>query len=122
MKYLYILLAVCLFSSMQCDKDGSQTVIVTVAEKSGFGENTYACLVENPNPALHKFLCTLGASDPKPIYNCTNAVYIKNLPANLAVPGKRVIFYGYHDNGQPALFSSINHAHELSVNNPQEAR
>lgn len=122
MKYLYILLAFCAFSSVKCSKDGRPAVVVTVTEKSGFGTNIWAALVENPDPAKHKFLCTLGPNEPKPIYNCTNAVYLKDLPANLAVAGKRIEFYYYKDNGQPLLFSSINHGHELVVSNPVEAK
>jgi hypothetical protein len=122
MKYLYILMAVCLFSSMKCDKDGSNTVTVQVVEKSGFGDNVYACIVENPDISKHPFLCVVPAGQPKPTYSCTDAVYIKNLPAHLAVVGKRVIFYNYTDGGQPALLSSINHAHELMVSNAQEAK
>lgn len=121
MKYLIILVLFCVFSSLSCKKDSRPTVIVTIAEKSGFGVNLYAAIVENPDPAVHNFLCTLGASDPKPIYNCTNAVYINNLPAALAVPGKKIKFSYYKDSGQPLLFSSINHAHELTVTNPTEA-
>lgn len=121
MKYLIILILFCVFSSLSCKKDSRPTVIVTIAEKSGFGANLYAAIVENPDPAVHNFLCTLGTSDPKPIYNCTNAVYINNLPAALAVPGKKIKFANYKDNGQPLLFSSINHAHELAVTNPTEA-
>jgi hypothetical protein len=122
MKYLYILLAVCLFSSMKCSKDGPKGVIVTVAEKATFDNNTYACMVENPDLSKHSFLCSLDAGAPRPTYNCTNAIYIKNLPAGLAVPGKKIVFYGFSDAGQPGLFSSINHAHELTVNNPQEIK
>lgn len=121
MKYLYIMAILGTCASLSCRKDARPTVIVTIAEKSGFGVNIYAAIVENPDPAIHKFLCTLGASDPKPIYNCTNAVYINNLPAALAVPGKKITFSNYKDNGQPLLFSSINHAHELEVSNPGEA-
>ncbi|AXY72982.1 hypothetical protein D3H65_02920 [Paraflavitalea soli] len=122
MKYVYILLTVCLFSSMKCDKDGSNSVIVTVTEQSTFGDKPWACIVENPDLSKHGFLCSIPAGQSKPVYSCADAVYIKNLPANLAVPGKRIIFYGYSDAGQPALFSSINHAHELTVSNAQEAR
>lgn len=121
MKHLYILLFFCAFTAIKCKKDARTAVTVTIVEKSGFGTNSYAAVVENPDPAKHNFLCTLGASEPKPMYNCTNAVYITNLPANLAVTGKRIVFSHYKDSGQPALLSSINHAHELEVTNPVEA-
>ena len=122
MKYLYTLTLFCILASLSCKKDSKAvTVIVTIAHKSAFGPNLYAAIVENPDPAIHKFLCTLGTGDPKPTYNCTNAVYVNNLPANLAVVGKRIAFTSYKDNGQPLLFSSINHAHELEVTRPTEA-
>jgi len=108
---------------MACKKDAGPTVTVTVAEKVSWGlDSAYSAIVDNPDPATHTFLCTLGASEPKPLYNCTNAVYIRNLPASLGVPGKRITFHKYIDDGQPTLYSSINHAHVLTVNNPQEAR
>lgn len=123
MKYVYILLAICLFTAMACKKDAGPTITVTVTEKVSWGiDSAYAAIVDNPDPSIHKFLCTLGASEPKPFYNCTNAVYIRNLPASLAVAGKRVTFQKYKDDGQPLLYSSINHAHVLTVSNPQEAR
>ncbi len=108
---------------MACKKDTGPTVIVTVKEKISWGiDSAYAAIVESPDPSNHTFLCTLGASEPKPFYNCTNAVYIRNLPASLAVAGMRVTFNKYQDSGQPILYSSINHAHVITVNNPQEAR
>lgn len=122
MKRLYILLAFSVCCSLACKKSSQPAVVVTITEKVSFGVNTYAAVVENPDPTIHGFLCTLGASNYKPLYNCTNAVYITNLPSALAVAGKRVTFSSYKDNGQPALFSSINHAHELEVNSPKEAQ
>ncbi|MDF2193418.1 hypothetical protein [Paraflavitalea sp. CAU 1676] len=112
MKYLYSLLVVGAVAAGGCKKDKQPAATVTIAVQSNFG---LAALVENPNPADHRFLCNLGSSDPKPIYNCTNAVYLKNLPQNLAVVGKKIRFTKFKDNGQPLLFSSINHAHELEV-------
>ncbi len=122
MKFVYILLSFSVCCSLACKKDSKPAVVVTITEKVSFGANTYAALVENPDPAIHGFLCSLGASNFKPTYNCTNAVYITNLPSSLAVVGKKITFSSYQDNGQPLLFSSINHAHELEVNSPKEAR
>jgi hypothetical protein len=125
MKCIYTLLALCLLAFTACKKDKkSSQVTVTIAVKSGFGinSNTYAAVVENPDPAVHSFLCVIPANQqPGPTYSCANAVYINNLPANLAVPGKKVTFSHWKDNGQPALFSSINHAHELEVHDAREA-
>lgn len=122
MKFVYILLAFSIGCSLACKKDSKPAVVVTITEKTSFGVDTYAAIVENPDPAIYGFLCSLGASNFKPTYNCTNAVYITNLPSSLAVVGKRVTFSSYKDNGQPPLFSSINHAHELEVNSPKEAQ
>ena len=122
MKSVYILLSFIVCCSLGCKKDSKPAVVVTITEKASFGANTYAAIVENPDPATHGFLCSLGASNFKPTYNCTNAVYITNLPSSLAVVGKKITFSSYQDNGQPLLFSSINHAHELEVKNPKEAQ
>jgi hypothetical protein len=122
MKSLYTLLVFIVCGLLACKKDSKPAVVVTITEKTSFGVNTYAAIVENPDPATHGFLCSLGASNFKPTYNCTNAVYITNLPSSLAVVGKRITFSSYKDNGQPLLFSSINHAHELEVNSPKEAQ
>jgi hypothetical protein len=122
LKYLYTLSALCLLAFAGCKKDKHQDkmVTVTIQQKSIFNENTYAATVENPDPAIHSFLCTLAAGQPKPTYNCTDAIYITNLPVSLKIPGTKITFNGWKDSGQPLLFSSINHAHELEVYNAQK--
>ena len=119
MKFIYFLSTLCLLA-FTCKKDTTPLATVTIMEKSPFGTNIYAAIVENPDPAVYSFLCTLPAGQGKPTYSCENAVYINNLPANLAVPGKKITFNHWIDNGQPALFSSINHAHELEVHGVTE--
>lgn len=121
MKYLYPLSLLLLLSSMTCRKyTQSQMVTVTIREKSSFNANCYAATVENADPAVYSFLCSLPAGQPRPIYSCSDAIYITNLPASMMVPGKKISFKGWKDNGQPALFSSVNNAHELEVYNAKE--
>ena len=121
MKYLYPLSLLLLLTSMTCRKNMQrQLVTVTIQEKAPFNANSYAATVENADPAVYSFLCDLPAGQPKPIYSCSDAIYITNLPANMRVQGKKITFTGWTDSGQPALFSSINHAHELEVYNAKE--
>jgi hypothetical protein len=122
LKYLYTLSTLCLLAFAGCKKDKHQDkmVTVTIQAKSTFNENTYAATVENPDPAIYSFLCTLPAGQFKPPYSCIDAIYITNLPASLKIPGTKITFNGWEDSGQPALFSSINHAHELKVYNAQK--
>lgn len=112
MKYLYTLLAICLIALAGCKKDNAPAAIVTITEKSSFG---VVALVENPNPTDHAFLCQPANPNSLPVYNCTNAVYLSNLPAALNVVGKKIRFTKFKDHGQPQLFSSVNNAHELEV-------
>jgi hypothetical protein len=122
MKYLYPLSLLLLLVAPACKKDKhqDQLVTVTIQEKGPFNANSYAATVENANPAVYSFLCNLPAGQFKPIYSCSDAIYITNLPANLRVPGKKITFTGWKDSGQPAPFSSINNAHELEVYNAKE--
>ena len=122
MKSLYPLSLLFLLSSMTCKKDRfvGPPVTVTIQEKGPFNANSYAATVENPDPAVYSFLCSLPAGEFKPTYSCVDAIYITNLPANMRVPGKKITFEGWTDSGQPAAFSSINNAHELQVYNAKE--
>lgn len=122
MKYAFVLAAISLMA-IQCKKDDGytrQAVTVIIAEKSVHNNTTYAAIVETP-AASYSFICS-NVSDLGflPTYSCKNAVYITNLPASLAVPGKKIRFSQWKDSGQPKLLSSINHAHELEIKGAQE--
>jgi hypothetical protein len=114
-KYCYSLLLLSLTLSFACKKSGNKIEITaTIAGKGPFN-GTYAAWVENPDPNVYPFLCELPISSFTPYYSCRNAIFIRNLPANLSDSGTKVRITGWNDHGQPALFSSINHAHELEV-------
>lgn len=124
MKYLYILIAVSLVTSTGCKKDKKyEEVTATIVEKSGYGYVTYAAVVDNPDPKKYSFLCEIDPiSSYWPQYSCADHIFFKNLPASLAVVGKKIRFSRFKDFGQPMMLSSVNHAHELDVYDAEEVR
>ncbi len=104
--------------SLACKKSKDKPDFTGVVAGKGPGA-VVAVWVENPDPNVYSFLCSLssvGASSYMPYYSCRDAVYLRNLPANLQDSGTKIrISGGWKDYGQPIMFSSINHAHELEV-------
>lgn len=116
MKYLYTLSALCLLALAACKKEsGNPEATAVIIEKGPAGQNTYVAMVEYPEASIFSFLCTLLPDDPRPTYSCINYIYIRNLPANMTKTGTRIRFTKWTDYEQPAIFSSINHAHELEI-------
>ena len=95
MKYIsFILVSLLLIS---CKKDEEKINITgIVAQKAGCGQNTWLVVIENPDPDKHTFLCK-NESPPVSGYNCTNSVYIVNMPASLAIAGKKISFSRWNE-------------------------
>ena len=84
-----LLLALGLFS---CDKDDQEEAITgTVTAAGGCFPNSWIVLIDNAKPSDHPFICENGSLSSS-MYNCGNSVYISDMPASLAQPGKRVTF------------------------------
>jgi hypothetical protein len=115
-KYLYSLLLLSFVLTLACKKSNDKPDIIAIVAGKGPG-TVIAAWVENPDPNVYSFLCNgPGVSSYMPYYNCGNAIYLRNLPANLQDSGTKIrISGGWKDYGQPMLFSSINHAHELEI-------
>ncbi|WP_276483285.1 hypothetical protein [Paraflavitalea pollutisoli] len=125
MKYIYLLLTVSLLASISCKKDKKHNdsfTVTIVAQSTSGTATTFAATVSNPNPDTQPFLCKIPTDIGRPKYNCTDAVYLRNLPADMRIIGKRIRFTRYKDYGQNGLLSSIHHAHELDVYDPVEIR
>jgi hypothetical protein len=108
----------CLILSFSCKKSNDKPDFIAIVAGKGPG-NVIAAWIENPDPQLYSFVCSgpaVNASSYMPYYSCKTAIYLRNLPANLQDSGTKIrISGGWKDYGQPTLFSSINHAHELEV-------
>ncbi len=90
MKTCIVLLLLC-FSFFACKKESSDRVIGTVKQSAGCFATSWLVTIENPDPDKHSFICkeTILAGTA---YNCSNAVFITNLPDKLAVSGKKIRF------------------------------
>lgn len=121
MKYLYALLSLCLFASAACKKASGKPEAVAVIVEKAPGQNTYIAVLEFPEVSIFSFLCTIPQDEPRPEYSCSNSIYIRNLPASMTKAGTRVRFTTWTDYGQPLIYSSINHGHELDIKDLQLA-
>lgn len=91
MKNLFLSFSVLFFFSCEKDSDKSDRVMGTVQVKGGCYQNSWLVAIDNPDPDKHSFICdeaTLAGT----AYNCTNAVYIIDLPEHLAKAGKKIRF------------------------------
>lgn len=126
MKYLYTLLAFSILAFGSCKKDKNReaiTVTILAEAKGEMNKTVYAAEVIKREGKTYDFFCDLGPGRPAmPQYNCAQHVYIRNLPASLAIVGKTISFTRYKDYGQNLVLSSINHAHELDIYDPEEVR
>jgi len=95
MKCFLFILSLSLLIS--CKKDeGKNYVAGVIVQKGGCGINTWLVAIENPDPNRQSFLCKNEPSPPIG-YNCTNSVYIVNLPASLAIAGKKIGFSRWNE-------------------------
>ncbi|MGZ8523664.1 MAG: hypothetical protein ACXWV1_04505 [Chitinophagaceae bacterium] len=81
---------VLLLTLISCKKDNDNFTTGTVDIKAGCFTDSWLIAIDNPNPEKHSFLRNT-AFPTATLYNCSNAVFI-NLPASLAVPGKKIRF------------------------------
>jgi hypothetical protein len=93
-----------------CTKEKNFVATGTVINNLGCFANTSMVEIDNPDPAKFSFIC----NENQPGLNCKNAVFIMNMPAHLAVPGKKVTFSIWKDMGLQCLSSSYG-AHHLEV-------
>jgi len=108
-KFPFVFLVI-LFAS--CKKDPTGFVLGTVEQQGGCLQNSWVVSIENANSSTHSFICSSSGATGG--YNCTNAIYITNLPSSLARQGKRIKFTQWEDNGGFCSSSSYS-PHHLKV-------
>jgi len=109
---LFLFLAL-VFNS--CSKENRKIVRGTVVLQEGCIPGAYLVKLAEPDPKRFSFLCSketyVISSD---IYHCGNAVFILDIPSNLAVNGKKVRFTSWTNKGS-LCFSSNLAPHYLQV-------
>lgn len=97
MRYFLLITAILLICS--CKKDElKQTVMATVQQKGGCFGNSWLVLIEDPDPDRYSFICkTSMPPGSSSSFNCTNSIYIVNLPASMAKLGTRISFSGWKE-------------------------
>lgn len=91
MKILFLFLLAIPFFSCEKDRDNSGSLTGTVQVKGGCLQNTWLVAIDNPDADKYSFICDEPALTGT-LYNCTNAVYITNLPQQVAQAGKKIRF------------------------------
>jgi hypothetical protein len=89
MRHLILFLCV-IFALSGCSRDKEDQITGVVIEKGACFADSYLVELPGESAATRSFLCetTVPLST---MMNCRNAVFIR-LPANLAIPGKRIRF------------------------------
>ena len=107
------------FVLTSCDKENSDRVSGTVKAQSGCFQDSWLVAIDRPNSSDHPFICneTLAGA----AYNCSNAVYITNLPERFAKQEKKIEFSVVTDQGIACLSYSFG-PHHLEVKNVSEVR
>jgi len=103
-KNIIILMLVAIFAS--CSKEKNHPVIrATVQQVGGCLPNTWLVLITSGDADKYSFLCQ--SSSPTSSLNCSNSVYILNMPASLSQLGKRIKFSRWKDDNILCLSSSF---------------
>jgi hypothetical protein len=106
------LIIILLFAAAACNKEKNPVVTGTVQQPGGCLANTWLVFIDNGNAAQYSFLCESPTSTSS--FNCSNSVYILDMPASFRQLGKRVKFSRWKDNGLSCLSSSFA-PHHLEV-------
>jgi hypothetical protein len=92
-----ILLAISSFILFSCKKDASKTTVSgTVQQQEGCLPDSWLVAIDNPNSDKYSFICKTFMP-PSASLNCTNSIYIVNLPASMKQPGKKISFSGWNE-------------------------
>jgi len=99
-----LLLAITCVLLFACEKETPETVNGVVIDDGGPG---YLVEIEMPNSSKHRFICSNAPMPAIPgQYNCTNAVFIVNLPAFARVAGTKIAFSRYKNLGPNPIWSA----------------
>lgn len=116
-KTIIIIAVVTLLAS--CKKEKHNPVITgVVQQQGGCLPNTWLVFIPGGDADKYSFLCKSSVSTSS--FNCSNAVYIVNMPASLAQFGKRIKFSKWTDSGLPLCSSSTYAPHQLEVSDVSE--
>jgi hypothetical protein len=96
-----------------CKKENRIVITGTVKIRSGCYTHSWLVAIDQPDSSGHSFICT-RTPPVGTYYNCSNAVYITNMPQEFAAEGKRLKFSKWKDNGIMCLSSSYA-PHHLDV-------
>jgi len=95
MRKLVFILVFGILSS--CKKENSRTFNATVLHEIGCAADSRLVMIENFSFRKPSFLCE---DQPQlSAWNCSNTVFIKNLPAELSITGKKIQFARWKDFG-----------------------
>ena len=113
MRSILFLIIALVFNS--CSKENRKIVRGTVILQEGCAPGAYLVKLTEPDPKRFSFLCSEETSViSSAIYHCGNAVFILDMPTNLAVNGKKIRFSSWTD--KESFCSSSNLApHYLQV-------
>jgi hypothetical protein len=109
-KYLLGFVIVLILAS--CKKEKRPIITATVQQQGGCLPNTWMVLITSGGADKYPFLC--ASPSPTSSLNCSNAVFINNMPASLSQLGKRIKFSKWEDNGIFCLSDSRG-PHHLDV-------
>ena len=110
----YLALPLMLFG---CFKERKQVVTGTVVDFKGCTANAWLVLIDNPNPQKHSFICKIETQAAQ--INCSNSVFVTNLPAVLGKPGNKISFSRFVDHNVLCQ-SSLYAPHHLEVKDASE--
>jgi hypothetical protein len=111
MRFIAILAAAFLMT-VSCTKESRGTIHGTVINEGGMGY--YLIEIELPS-ANQSFICTEPFVPPAGAYNCTNAIYITNMPAAARTAGTKIAFSRYKDLGRNPIWSSTTVPNDVEV-------
>lgn len=87
------ILSFCLTAILvSCKKEKNNFYTGTVIQKGGCFQNSWLVAIDNPNPAVHSFICDGPIPGGGSGYHCANSVYIVDMPSNLSNAGVKVKF------------------------------
>ena len=109
-KLILVIFCTILFAS--CKKESDPIITGTVQQQGGCTSNTW--LVHIPGGDIDKYSFLCKSEYPTSSFNCSNAIYILNMPASFQQLGKRIKFSKWKDLGALCLSSSFA-SHHLEV-------
>ena len=112
-----IVYLICALAMCSCKKENHRLFVATVLHEVGCAHNSRLVMIENISFLKPSFLC-----DDQPqlsAWNCSNTVFIKNLPAPLSVAGKKIRFSRWKDYGLDCASYSFA-PHNIEVFNAEE--